>query len=572
MAFVYRDSRKFQLSDKENIKAGPGDYNLVKDNSNNNKPTKVPFNTATRREELKDNSIPGPGSYKLDDSIRLKKCFNVNQTTPDGPLFDPFTNQAIKNLFISAEPRFKTDSSRSNSPGPRKYNISSSERTSAKKVNKSLKHHPRFYTMSAKRILSIPNKETSFGYKEDDNGDFILKQDPDSIYKFSGEQKDSIGPDRYNVDNYYSKIKPNKIISWELAKKKTQKRTEKDYVTDHNDLASLNYSTNDTSIYLTDIAKPLSSKRNVSARKLYKNSNKIYKYSFGPSQIEKDLVEKEKKDDMPGPGAYSPYIYEEQRKKYFRPRKFQNFGSSLARSMILNQVSHSKGIPKMSDYLFKKKKEKIIQRPNSNYIKEDIIKKIRDSNIESKKEAERVVGPGSYDPIFSHNRPSSNVENFNVMEKRFPEVNSKLLTPGAGSYLRIFTWATEKPNDFFRKSQEKPVKILKQKEVFPSVGQYYPELINCIEYKINKNKKNMGAPFDSSNVRFKKLKEDFPNVGPGAYNLVKKYNVKTENLTPFLVGAKKGFNLKCDNDVGPGDYISDSYFDWNKKSYNILFN
>lgn len=569
MAFVYRDSRKFKLSDKENNIAGPGDYNLIKDNSNNNNTIKVPFNTATGREELKDNSIPGPGSYVSDNSIRLKKCFNVNQTTPDGPLIDPFTNQAIERLFISSEPRFKNDSSSSSSPGPGNYNISSSERPSAKMIKKIKMVHPRFDTMSAKRILSIPNKETSFGYKEDANGDFILKQDPDSIYKFSGDQNNSIGPDRYNPDNYYTKIKPNKIISWELGKKKTRKRSEKDYLTD---LASLNYSTNNTSIYLSDISQPLSSKRNTSARKLYKNSNKIYKYSFGPSQIEKDLVEKEIKNDIPGPGAYSPYLYEEQRKKNIRPKKFQNFGSSLARSMILNQSSHSDDISKIFDSdSFKKKKEKIKQRPNSNYIEEEIIKKIRDSNIESKKKADTMVGPGSYDPIISHSRPSSNIENFNVMEKRFPEVNSKFSTPGAGSYLRIFTWAPQKPNDFFRKSQEKPIKILKQKETVPSVGQYHPELINSIEYKINKNKKNNAAPFESCNVRFKNLKEDFPNVGPGAYNLVKNYNVKTEK-TPFLVGAKKELNPKCDSDVGPGDYIFDSYFDWNKKSYNILFN
>lgn len=569
MAFVYRDSRKFKLSDKENNIAGPGDYNLIKDNPNNNSTIKVPFNTATGREELKDNSIPGPGSYRSENSISLKKSFNVNQTTPDGPLIDPFTNLAIERLFISSEPRFKTDSSRSNSPGPGKYNISSSERPSAKKIIKNIKLHPRFDTLSAKRILSIPNKETSFGYKEDANGNFILKHDPDSIYKFSGEENDSIGPDRYNPDNYYTKIKPNKIVSWELGKKKTRKRSEKDYLSD---LASLNYSTNNTSIYLTDISKPSSSsRRNTSARKLYKNSNKIYKYSFGPSQIEKDLVEKETQNDIPGPGTYSPYLYEEQRKKKLRPKKFQNFGSSLARSLILNQSSHSNDISKISDFdLFKKKKEKIMQRPNSNYIEEEIIKKIRDSNIESKKKAESMVGPGSYDPIISHSRPSSNIENFNVMEKRFPEINSKFSTPGAGSYLRILTWVPEKPNDFLKKSQEKPIKILKQKETAPSVGQYHPELINSIEYKINKNKKNKAAPFESCNIRFKNLKEDFPNVGPGSYNLVKKYNVKTEKA-PFLVGAKKEVNPKCGSDVGPGDYISDSYFDWNKKTYNILF-
>ena len=44
-----------------------------------------------------------------------------------------------------------------------------------------------------------------------------------------------------------------------------------------------------------------------------------------------------------------------------------------------------------------------------------------------------------------------------------------------------------------------------------------------------------------------------------------------ESLIPFGVGSRRKDLNQCDNDIGPGDYVSDSYFNWNKKSFNVLF-
>ncbi len=69
------------------------------------------------------------------------------------------------------------------------------------------------------------------------------------------------------------------------------------------------------------------------------------------------------------------------------------------------------------------------------------------------------------------------------------------------------------------------------------------------------------------------------NNGVGRYNLAGEYKEYEQQRIPFLSGIdrdKDGDTLFKINDRkssirGPGSYRYDSYFDWNKKSYNVLF-
>ena len=50
-----------------------------------------------------------------------------------------------------------------------------------------------------------------------------------------------------------------------------------------------------------------------------------------------------------------------------------------------------------------------------------------------------------------------------------------------------------------------------------------------------------------------------------------------QQIAPFLFSTERkeseNFIIKDNNEkIGPGSYKADSYFDWNKKSYNILYN
>ena len=64
----------------------------------------------------------------------------------------------------------------------------------------------------------------------------------------------------------------------------------------------------------------------------------------------------------------------------------------------------------------------------------------------------------------------------------------------------------------------------------------------------------------------------------GKYNLSFKEKEITQQMSPFSSNVERdGNNYFLPNnknkkkEIGPGAYRYDSYFDWNKKSYNILF-
>ena len=578
MAFVYRDPKRFILDNKETIIAGPGDYDISKPDNELNKQYKVPFNTISHRKDFSNNSIPGPGAYINDSSYIKKKIFNINKTTPDMPEIDPFTNEAIDNLFISSEPRFK-DSSRENSPGPGQYDIISNGIKVSKKLNRKITctsaSSRKYDTLSPSRVLSIPNKRACYGYKENEKGEFVLNTDPNISLKFTGEKKDSIGPDRYKVEEYYSKKRPNKISAWKrnyTAKKYSNKILEKDYpeeITNANNVSKSSTRVQ-TEINASNYQSPR--QRKVKQFKLYKNSNKIYQYDYGSSQLNKDLAEIEKRStDIPGPGAYSPMYAGDKIKFQPKPIQYQNFGSSLARSVDLSKIGNKEKLP--DNYLIikeraKNRTKKFVTRPITHHPERTREEQIKNNNIQQKEEMKKYLGPGSYDPKIGFQKPSSNVGNFNVMEKRFAMSKTES-TPGAGSYLRIDTWAKEplhipKPIEPVEK-KVKPVE-------YPGVGQYHPETVNSIEYQVKSNvSKKKNVPFDSNNMRFKLEKKENPNVGPGAYSLRKDMVNEGESLIPFGVGSRRKDLNQCDNDIGPGDYVSDSYFNWNKKSFNVLF-
>lgn len=115
----------------------------------------------------------------------------------------------------------------------------------------------------------------------------------------------------------------------------------------------------------------------------------------------------------------------------------------------------------------------------------------------------------------------------------------------------------------------------------PNVGEYDINKGFSIEDKLDKlygknNPKNyLGAqsrPFDSSARRFEVQNETV--LGPGRYlrdkEIAMKNNVATFNSTEkrFYRSFVEPRGVRA---VGPGNYERMSYFDWNKKSYNVLY-
>ena len=65
------------------------------------------------------------------------------------------------------------------------------------------------------------------------------------------------------------------------------------------------------------------------------------------------------------------------------------------------------------------------------------------------------------------------------------------------------------------------------------------------------------------------------SVGPGQYfNDILNPPKSASYLSFDKTSAKRSVAALCERDktnIGPGEYQKDSYFDWNKKSYNIMF-
>ena len=124
-------------------------------------------------------------------------------------------------------------------------------------------------------------------------------------------------------------------------------------------------------------------------------------------------------------------------------------------------------------------------------------------------------------------------------------------------------------------------KIMKDNHKKPTIGQYAVEKINTIatntkkSISVSKNQPGFGSSFKRFYIFKNQINE---NNGVGNYNLKYPDSKAYQQNAAFLGSAGRNDidDMKKKNIInpisGPGSYKKDSYFDWNKKSYNILFN
>lgn len=579
MAFVYR-SKRF-LKEKETFDAGPGDYHLRKD-LGASKDSSVPFDVSSMRTNIiDDKSTPGPGAYLKEKKFIHKNSFSINKTSPDSPTYNPFTNETKEHLFVSSSPRFQDANPDSKHvPGVGHYDLISNKKVE-RRVYLYEKNVPKYDTCKNDRVLSIPSKDKVFGYKEDKHGAFKSLDDPDRDLKYSGDKDNSIGPGRYDVE---VKRRNVGVIDWSRS---SSGNINHRYSNTENTNDNLNTSTTNKQSGLNN-------------SKVFRTYSKDYGFNNDKSYIDlaystsiiNDVNARDnnkKYHPVPGPGAYSPMRYGDMRKFSPKLKQFQHFGSTSDRDLTLHNNIKTNST---SDnyYLLKELNEKYKRITN---IPIKPLKKIIYTNpdetskksILQKETVKSKVGPGTYNPKPDDHHSSSSIEHFHVLEKRFAPIN-KDNTPGAGAYLNLNTWVSERPlmNSKLRTSSDMIVNYNKcassnkdsNDNAIPGVGQYNPAMSSTIEYKIQRSKHNRKfAPFCVSDKRLvsDKVKKRI-NIenGPGRYNLRKELVCSDPKQIkhPFMVSSKRSFTLNNDH-VGPGEYNRFSHFDWNKKTFNALF-
>ena len=627
MAFVYRSSKNLEGPAKPNNDLNYYEnYNLLTDifkkysKTNSTIGSKAAFGTKAIRKTLnfKDGrNSPGPGSYRLQKAF-IKKSFNDNSTTPNDP-------QGLEGeptqLFISKDKRFKeSKASSQDSPGPCEYfkNIKSFGQNIHLQDLSHLKTFGNYKAFSPRRQISIPSSDIYYDLKE--NGDILVKRDKEKNKNI----KKTLGPGSYDIKFYDRK---NNFIDWsktvkdpisEKKKLEDKKLKEKKIINDIRDLKinpeeyynnsslkfenSLNENSNNSTDFLSYNIDHIVDK--ICRTEIINENGKKKKEKYGL-----------KTDDFPGPGQYNisfnidaPVSFSNQ----------HNFGSNVSRGLMFpirrnkirigqkktkeyfeltNKSKDNKNKNKSIDNSLENENNKLnLNLKNNSYLAHSLyVNELKEKNIKKKKFFLTRLGPGSYDPPLSldKNKKDNYIQNFNTLEKRFLENKDKINIPGVGTYSTIDQWSPKKnyfqsmvpPNITQRHSngisavkvQETKDQLYYEKHKQPSIGDYYPEFRNSIEYNLYKNIFNYNdkkPSFNTAEKRFFEFKKKFEDENYiGKYNIGGKEKEYTQKIIPFSSSVEKGGlkNITKDNSIGPGAYRYDSYFDWNKKTYNMLF-
>ena len=348
----------------------------------------------------------------------------------------------------------------------------------------------------------------------------------------------------------------------------------------------------------------------------YKNNEKDIIYlKLNTNECKQPKIENISFTGSPGPGYYNTFSPFDKYKKFYNEYKNHNFGSNQNRNMklIKEKIKSNKNLlyqyylkienrsnknktsfPKLSD-------SKISLRDSINA--QNIIKQFLEltnpyltpnntnNNFNSKKDI--TLGPGQYNIISQFDKIETKQNSFSS-EKRFFELNKKI-KPGPGEYLPLENWEKipKKLNTNINTINENNIKLLKmnlltKKE--PDMWSYNSHILNSIEYDNFNNTCdkiiNSRAPFCSSEERFIKKINSTPDIiGPGRYDITninfKKNKKDIKNMDSKQIEKKekrerikimyKNDLQRIKDNVGPGSYHKFKFYDWKKKSFNIMY-
>ena len=549
------------------------------------KENKVPFNIQSKGHDVTFDfkQAPGPGSYNLE------------------PPKKPIQNGLSPFLFKSQ--RFKKIRNELNIPGPGSYNIGGFKltlRRNKSQIRPSSNVSNHYSISSVNNVATIPAKKQEFGYNIDNNGDLIPAVDPIADYCFSGTKNDSIGPGRYNP---IIKEK-NHCVRWD---KSSGRKPDSLFGVNTENLK--NEMTQNSSLIDTDISSLKSSNERKHVKKPKPKPFRMITYksqrtsSIIQDEEEKIDIKKEidflthKNNIISGPKKSRNFLLNYNiMRKASKPEEFQFFGSSNERNtsetLILN-TNTKVGPGSYFRNTYKKFENYYLNKNIQNSWEKT---KGREEKFKLKRSLSNL-GPGSYDIDRSLQKKSfNNFGNFST-EKRFdlsynPQTNIENNSqeggnPGPGSYnindpwIKDITKMVKKPILVNVLEEMKKSQKIKKDENKPDFNNYQSDgYINAIQEKIRKKANpytSENMPFLSGDNRFKFINQDnHENIGPGKYELLNKGNKVRKFysiLAPFssLEERKPAYVGKSNNNIAPGEHSKDSYFDWNKKSFNAMF-
>jgi hypothetical protein len=537
--------------------------------------------------------IPGPGAYiknsPLGDGIKkLNRIKKKDIYISKKPLYEDINPNKIEtipaknhtfgfeldlngSLVRNSDPESinKLKGDKYNSVGPGEYNTS--------KPQEWLKKGTSLWSKS--KINKFYQTSSNFNNKTNTRNNFLNNRTSSTLYKSTEKADNTLNAantTNYNSEQEISNFKPNinkRSKSFD-GENKISKKMEVNF-------------------------KMLKAKTKKMKEILFMNhTNKLFDRSY--------LLKSRSDDNNPGPG----YYFDEKVSTGFKskplPEEKQVFGSNCQRFPIgeTNSVGPT--------YYYSEKNS--IDKLKRKEIKEKLlipqlakIKKYKPIKVEEND----LPGPGSYniENLFELKKRVHTADcNFGSAEPRFKKLSevTNLNVPGPGAYTGLATWGIRENNNFakiFNKPMTVNVNIRnstfyndnhskkiskskysdsifdkKSKDIIPPIGTYNPDHIMNLDYKVAKNcAKNslVEAPFNITKTRprfdyFERNRNVSCNLGPGIY-FKESFKDEKQIRNPFNNGDFRFKETKLKYETGPGQYNSNSYFDWNKKTFNILY-
>ena len=549
--------------------------------------------------DIKNNNITNDKSNanieKLGFTSKVKR-FNITDSSSPGPgYYFPKINKFYKNKLIIKREKEYNSKQRLKDKLMKQFNL----------------------------IPTIPSKNQKYGFDILEDGKIIQKKDPNLYQTFTGEKGDTVGPGSYEIEkkNELYKTRPHwtmskdirncYITNWEnLSKLESPSLIS----TNHSDNSNNNFNSSNflssitaNNFYIDNNHNVLElSPYNISSYNIsnydsqsnFNNSNNNFnlnianintkKINTNYKPITNNLYYNEKfkknsskdilnKNDNPGPGFYIDRFKHSSFKYKYVPENKQFFGSKLERFRNINKSFDNEDSNSLNDNITKSKSFvgpapflSITQRFKIPYYT---------------KEKYTYPSPSHYNINLKKIKSFSNFDKFNSSTKRFIEDNKskwKNELPGPGYYnpektkkhINTKKIIISNNNDNDKDKDNDNNNRNKNKNIILKIPLNYK--INTIEYLNNKklNSTNLkNVIFFRCNPKINKSLS-CQNIGPspGSYYKEKKYEFK-QIIPPFNRSSEKKveFRKKSDINIGPGQYNRDSYFDWNKKTFNISY-
>ena len=351
-------------------------FNSTKYNTNNNKKKIRILKNIENKNNLKHDCL-------IIENLRNNNPNKVHKETSPNIVIESFENSKINNKEKTiTELCNNNKNSMNKTTGENWYS-----RVRTKYNNELLLEFDRDKNLNKRAFISsIPGKERSFGYKIEENGDMIPKENPDNIQIFSGLGRDTVGPGNYDIN-----IKWNKTLSlWSKSKTKrfsSKERKEENLKDFEKNMADKDKhsKTYSSDFWINAKRRKFNNRLNINTfiigntkESLMKpNGDFITKNFDRPGRADNYLINKLNVLN-PGPG----YYYEEDKwscMKILRlpkkTRKNFNFGSNVQRFENINSDESEFKIDDPKEIYKRKLKEMKLKTPlPTTYFKDDLKK------------------------------------------------------------------------------------------------------------------------------------------------------------------------------------------------------